>query len=333
MEHASSPSRLTILDGWRATSILLVLAGHLLPLGPKVLQLNATVAPMGMSLFFTLSGFLIVRFLSRDTNVKSFIIRRLARIVPLSWAAMLAILLLYAPPADLWAPNFLFYANLPPIRLMEGGGHLWSLCLEMQFYMTVSLLCLLFGRRGLMVLPLLCAAITARRIAVGAEIDIVTWLRADEILAGSTLALIYDGRMGERARDLLARVPVWPMLILLFLASHPALGPVQYVRPYAGALLVGASLFSAPRSLALVLESRPMRYIAEVSYALYIVHGVLMDSWLGAGETVEKYLKRPVLIGATFLLAHLSTFYFEKPITNLARRISGAPKPKQPIAA
>jgi peptidoglycan/LPS O-acetylase OafA/YrhL len=333
MEHASSPSRLTILDGWRATSILLVLAGHLLPLGPKALQLNSTVAPMGMSLFFTLSGFLIVRFLSRDTNVKSFIIRRLARIVPLSWAAMLAILLLYAPPVDRWAPNFLFYANLPPIRLMEGGGHLWSLCLEMQFYMTVSLLCLLFGRRGLMVLPLLCAAITATRIAVGAEIDIVTWLRADEILAGSTLALIYDGRMGERARDLLARVPVWPMLILLFLASHPALGPVQYVRPYAGALLVGASLFSAPRVLALVLESRPMRYIAEVSYALYIIHGVLMDSWLGAGETVEKYLKRPLLIGATFLLAHLSTFYFEKPITNLARRISGAPKPKHPIAA
>ena len=54
---------LAVLDGWRGISILLVLASHLLPLGPKGWQLNATAGPMGMALFFTLSGFLITRFL------------------------------------------------------------------------------------------------------------------------------------------------------------------------------------------------------------------------------------------------------------------------------
>src|ERR1700720_3445780 len=48
------------LDGLRAMSIILVLAAHLLPLGPKVLHLNSTAGPMGMSLFFALSGYLIV---------------------------------------------------------------------------------------------------------------------------------------------------------------------------------------------------------------------------------------------------------------------------------
>ena len=38
-EHASA-ARLLVLDGWRAVSILLVLAAHMLPLGPKALMLN-----------------------------------------------------------------------------------------------------------------------------------------------------------------------------------------------------------------------------------------------------------------------------------------------------
>ena len=39
-------------------SIALVLAGHLLPLGPKSWQMNGAVAATGMALFFILSGFL-----------------------------------------------------------------------------------------------------------------------------------------------------------------------------------------------------------------------------------------------------------------------------------
>ena len=51
--------RFPVLDGWRGISILCVLSAHMLPLGPKSWQLNATTATIGMSIFFTLSGFLI----------------------------------------------------------------------------------------------------------------------------------------------------------------------------------------------------------------------------------------------------------------------------------
>ena len=76
----SSAERLPALDGLRATSILLVLACHMLPLGPKVLQLNGAAGAMGMSLFFALSGFLIISVLKNNADVPEFLIRRLTSI-------------------------------------------------------------------------------------------------------------------------------------------------------------------------------------------------------------------------------------------------------------
>ena len=47
-----------------------------------------------------------------------------------------------------------------------------------------------------------------------------------------------------------------------------------------------------------------------------------MNSWLGTGDTLQRYLKRPILIGATFLLAHLSTYKFEQPCIAYAKRLT-----------
>jgi peptidoglycan/LPS O-acetylase OafA/YrhL len=94
---------------------------------------------------------------------------------------------------------------------------------------------------------------------------------------------------------------------------------MMYFRPYAAALLVGASLGNCPAALHRVLVSRPMAYVAEISYSLYVIHGVLSATWLGSGDKTVKYLKRPLLFGATFLLAHLSTRYYEQPITRRVR--------------
>lgn len=317
---APKPStRIPILDGWRATSILLVLGAHLLPLGPKVLALNELSGAMGMALFFTLSGFLIVQFLAAGAPLGIFVMKRLARIVPLSWAAMLFLILWHHYDPVTIGRNLLFIANLPPASLLVGGEHLWSLCVEMQFYLTVATICLIFGRRGLYLVPVLAVAVTAARVVAGEHISIVTWHRVDEILAGGTIALIYAGWFGEAASGLLRRLPVWPFAIALVACSHPDAGSLQYFRPYAAATLVGASLTGAPAFLERLLVSRPMAYVAEVSYALYVIHGVLSHTWLGSGERLEKYLKRPLLFGLTFALAHVSTRYFEQPITRKVR--------------
>jgi peptidoglycan/LPS O-acetylase OafA/YrhL len=312
-------TRIPVLDGWRATSILLVLGAHLLPLGPKVLELNELSGAMGMALFFTLSGFLIVQFLAAGAPLGIFVMKRLARIVPLSWAAMLFLVLWHQYDPITVARNLLFIANLPPVSLLIGGEHLWSLCVEMQFYLTVATICLLFGRRGLYLVPVLAIAVTTARIIAGEHISIVTWHRVDEILSGGTIALVYAGWFGERASGVLRKLPVWPFAIALIVCSHPDAGPLQYLRPYAAAILVGSSLTGAPAFLQRILVSRPMAYVAEISYALYVIHGVLSHTWLGSGERLEKYLKRPLLFGLTFALAHVSTRYFEQPITRKVR--------------
>lgn len=81
---ASTGTHLAVLDGWRGISILAVLATHLLPLGPKPWGLNETFGPFGMALFFTLSGFLITRFLLHNDSITDFLIRRFFRVVPLA---------------------------------------------------------------------------------------------------------------------------------------------------------------------------------------------------------------------------------------------------------
>lgn len=314
--------RIPALDGLRAGSILLVLAGHLLPLGPKSLELNATAGLMGMALFFALSGFLIVQFLATGMPVGTFVVRRLARILPLAWLAMIV---LYFAYGGALLPNLLFYSNLPPAQLIQGGAHLWSLCVEVQFYAVAALLSLFPSRKALLAIPVLCLSVTALRFVHSEPISIVTWHRVDEILAGGTIALIYVGWLGKAPQAFLRHVPLPAAALLLFACSY--YDTLLYFRPYAGALVIGAGIYNLKPWTERILVNRPATYIAEVSYALYVVHGMLMDSWLGTGETFEKYLKRPLLFAATFALAHLSTFYLERPITRFVRPRDSKPKP------
>lgn len=311
--------RLPVLDGWRATSILFVLGSHLVPLGPHWMELNFVAGAAGMALFFTLSGFLITQFLAGGMAVPDFLARRLARIIPLGWMAVSVLLLWHRYDFTTGFRNYLFIANLPPASLLEGGEHLWSLCVEMQFYASIALICALLGRRGLYLIPVLALMVTGIRIATEAHISIVTWQRIDEILAGGIIALIYSGWFGRGAAEVLKKLPVWPLAIALLVCSHPASGALQYLRPYAASFLVGSTLTNCPARLRQVLVSKPMAYVAEISYALYVIHGMLSATWLGAGDKAIKYLKRPLLFGATFALAHCSTRYFEQPITRRVR--------------
>lgn len=329
-------SRIAILDGWRALSILLVLCSHWAPM-PRALQLNYLAGAAGMAIFFTLSGFLITRLLLQDDRIAPFLIKRLMRILPLAWAATIVLWTWQKPTADQLLANFLFYANLPPAKLIAGGEHFWSLCVEVQFYVLIAMAVLLVGRRAVLALPVLALAVTAFRIVDHQPISIVTWHRIDEILAGASLALVVT-QFGW-IKDKLADKP-WLCLAFgvgLLVSSHPASGGLQYLRPYFSAAAVGASVFSAPRVMTLVFTSTTAAYIARISYALYVIHGMLTATWLGGHDLPKamRYLLRPVLAAATFALAHMSTFHFEKYWIAWAKRLTSKPRqrPTDPTSA
>ena len=327
----STVDRLAVLDGWRAISILSVLAAHLLPVNAIVPGGNDAAGALGMAIFFCLSGFLITRFLLDRPEWRPFLIRRALRILPLAWVATFLIYLMDWPNAapHALAANFAFVANLPPTSLLKGGEHLWSLCVEMQFYLGIALLVALTGRRGLLILPFLALLSTAARIVYGETISIVTWFRIDEILTGATLALVYSGELGSRAQAWLKRGHVYLVAPVALLLCYAVDTPLAYLRPYGVALMVGSTLTNAPLLVSQILGSAIASYIAAVSYALYVIHVPLTHSWLGSGDLAEKYLKRPLLIAATFGLAHISTYWFEKRFIDLGRRLTTRRQPLQ----
>jgi peptidoglycan/LPS O-acetylase OafA/YrhL len=321
--ESDASGHLSALDGWRGISILLVLAAHLLPLGPKALHLNHASGVLGMVLFFVLSGFLITTVLLKNMNIPEFLVRRVFRIIPLAWIYLAVALAVAGASGKVWFAHFLFYANLPPKHLVPVTDHMWSVCVEMQFYLGIGVLVWVLGRRGLFLLPVLCVAVTGLRIAYDVPLSTITYFRLDEILAGCTAALVYHGNLGHWLRNRIAAVPQWLLLLLLCVSCLKQSDWVNYLRPYAGALLVTATLLSPKTRLVGALQSRLLVYVASISYALYVIHPIIAASWLGSGDIVEKYAKRPILFAVLFCIAHISTYYYERRWIALGKSLAG----------
>lgn len=317
--------RFEVLDGWRGISILFVLAGHLLPLGLSAWKMNEAIAATGMALFFILSGFLITNLLIRDQNIGSFLIRRFMRIIPLAWLVLSITLFLNNATVHQWASSIFFYANWPPMGLINGTSHFWSLCVEIQFYILIALLVFLLKKKSFWLLPLCGLCVTLYRAYHGVEVAINTYYRLDEILAGCTLALIhYKG--SSSIKMYIGKLNPIILLIALVCSAHPQFGLLNYLRPYIALLLVGSTLFSDQEKWCnRWLKSRFLFFVASISYALYIIHGGLMETWLAEGDTLEKYIKRPLLICVTFILAYLSTKYYEQYWINLGKKLTHKP--------
>jgi peptidoglycan/LPS O-acetylase OafA/YrhL len=317
-----SIEHLEVLDGWRGISILLVLAAHLLPLGPsKLLNLNVQVGVAGMVIFFVLSGFLITSILLKEPSIPDFLARRAFRVLPLAWLYLAVALAIDGASLKPWLAHYLFYANLPPPELVPLTAHMWSVCVEMQFYVGIAVLVAAFGARGLLFLPVLCLVFTGARAWNEVYASSITYFRIDELLAGCILALVYHGRMGSALPRYLRAVPQWALLLLLLLSCFDA-GWVPYFRPYLAAALVGATILNPGTWLVRWLSVRPLIYVAGISYALYVLHPLLADSWLGSGDLLEKYAKRPLLFAVLFAAAHLSTYYYERRWMAVGKRIA-----------
>jgi len=314
--------RFDVLDGWRGVSILLILAAHLFPLGPKAWELNVATGILGMVFFFVLSGFLVTHFLLTRYGLVDFLIRRFFRILPLVWLYMTLMFLMSPVTLEVWLAHFMFYGNYPPEKFIATTPHIWSLCVEVHFYIGIAVLVGLFNKRGLMLIPVLLIAFTLLRVVNGAHYSIITHFRIDEILAGAMLALIYNGKVSSAFRILVSHASFTVTFVLLLISCHPDSGFLCYLRPYFAAILVGTTLFNQSTFVAGLLQNKVLFYIATISFALYVIHPFLMTTWLGTGGDLEKYAKRPLLLALLFLSAHLSTFYYEQKWISLGKWIS-----------
>ena len=166
--NPSHVKRIPSLDGLRAISISLVIAGHLANWGHLPLFLRQ-YANLGVRIFFVISGYLITTILLREhartetISLRDFYVRRAYRIFPAAMCFMAVIFFLYWPKLrgyEILATVF-YLANFLPYRLWI-LGHLWSLSVEEQFYfLWPSVLKKWYRHRTI----ILCAAILATPVA------------------------------------------------------------------------------------------------------------------------------------------------------------------------
>ncbi len=142
------------LDGLRGPAISLVLLVHLGLLG---------IGWIGVQLFFVLSGYLITKNLLIIENYKSkwywpYLKKRIVRIVPLYYLFLFISLCFFFDFSSNFWDKVKFLISLPTFTFnyltffsdynsFTGIGHLWSLCVEWQFYIIWPLLITRFKSR------------------------------------------------------------------------------------------------------------------------------------------------------------------------------------------
>ncbi|GAC1542373.1 MAG: hypothetical protein NVS3B12_30340 [Acidimicrobiales bacterium] len=162
----SSPARpfFPCLDGLRAVAALTVigvhtafrsgLSGHRPGLGRYTSRLE-----VGVWVFFLLSGFLIYRpFVAAHLEgrpgpaIRSYLRRRLFRIVPAYWVALGVAALLGAVEHVHTLADVVVYFGFLQVydtqRILHGIPAAWTLCIEMSFYLLLPVYAAVIGRRG-----------------------------------------------------------------------------------------------------------------------------------------------------------------------------------------
>jgi peptidoglycan/LPS O-acetylase OafA/YrhL len=312
------------LDGLRAIAILLVFLQH-----AQISVVNFA-GWAGVTMFFTLSGFLITSLLMVEKEARGridlglFYFRRALRLLPALAVMVGAVLLLSAISGDdlgLPALVALFYVgNWADIAGLRMGlfGHTWSLGIEEQFYLVWPILLILVRRRTAMLLVCvvgIASSIAIRYLvfnpapeAIGRAYQGLD-VRADALLLGCALALLGWS------------FPRWTgWLGLAVIALAIALIPSKTGWVHAGIPLtaVGTALMIGSR---IPITAGAMVALGGISYGFYLWHFPIIEStrWLAAS------LSPPVLVGvwftATLLVSVASRRLVELPALALRDRL------------
>lgn len=254
--------------------------------------------PLGVDLFFALSGFLITTLLVREREgagsvaVGAFMVRRARRIFPLYYV-VLAGFALHAGLLPAGAPERAhFFRSLPFFATYTTNWFVdfavshpvyfafsWSLAVEEQFYVLWPWLVKVSARfaavaaAGLLVLDQLAerGALVAWLPPRGLGVHILASV-STPICLGALLAVALHHRraflllasvLGHRASApiLLAVVSVCIGLPAPLLPTHVAL-----------TLLVGACAVREDNGLRALLTMRPVAHVGAVSYGVYMLH-------------------------------------------------------------
>ncbi|MCM2374272.1 acyltransferase [Rhodopirellula sp. ICT_H3.1] len=283
----------------------------------------------GVMMFFILSGFVNSMSLMRRGRPTDFLVARLIRIVPLFYIAIVANLVIcrMAPLSGDPITMGQFLANLTLMPRVFGyqcvDPVMWTLQVEMMFYVLLVVLMRLGGLRnyfvgwGVLLLGSLTLCPTLDLLKT--EYSDATWFAA-----------------GTAVRHLLALdfAPLFAIGFLLYQIktktgrlSHNLIGILVAGTVFhcidhgkhnpAATMLITVVVTAAAWGNIPVLRFRPLVFVSGISYAIYLCHNnlgcVLMNTFDKAG--VSPVMCLLIVIAFSFSVGLLVTRRIEQPIT------------------
>lgn len=340
--HAISHYR--SLDGLRCLAIVPVVWHHATP---RPLEGLLGRGPLGVDLFFVISGFLITTLLCREREkhgqvaLGPFWVRRCLRIFPLYFLVLGAFVLHalfvreHGPVRDHFLRSVLFHATYTSNWFVDYGvAHAivfafgWSLAAEEQFYFVWPLVLRFF--RGLAAPAFVMLALVG--LDQGAERGLLDAPFASHELAlrivrsfatpiglGSLFALaLRDRRTFAVARALLGRRFSAPVAFGLVLAAAARAWPLL-VAQLTMVALVGACTLRDDHALAPFTDNRAVRHVGLVSYGIYLLNVPLIEATRRALAPLEAPTVAVFAVGlaVTVLVATITRHLVEVPFSKL----------------
>lgn len=339
------------LDGLRAVAVTGVLLFHAFAVSGMPGWMPG--GNLGVSVFFTLSGFLIATLLlveSDDTgrvDLVRFLGRRVQRLVPAALTVVAVVVVLHRlgllttragdAVAAVWsATNWHIVAGGEQALLatvLGPFGPTWSLAAEEQAYLVLAALAWIGSRTGRIRALLGGGAAVAIAVSVVVALTAGDWspriefgtdARGGEIAVGVVLALVLrrSPTLVDRHRRFFAALGTLAAGALLTLFAVADYDPPWLLRggflavAVCSALVIAAALTDTP--VRRVLAAPPVVAVGRISYALYLVHWpvyLLLDAERTGVSGTALVVVRLAAAGVAAVALHLAV---EQPVRRRA---------------
>jgi peptidoglycan/LPS O-acetylase OafA/YrhL len=360
--HASAgrpATHIPELHGLRGLALALVVAFHLFGNGRVSGGVDVFLVLSG----FLATGSLLRRAERRELRLGEHYGRTFSRLVPPALVVLVATaaLVWWVMPRGIWVQtgreilaSALYYVNWEMIagQLVYGAAgpqtsplqHVWSMSVQGQFFLAwpvVVLIVVALARLARIspraLLLVVVGGTTVASFVFAQELHAVdqpvayfhSWARFWELGVGGSLALALPWL---RLPSLLRPVLGWAGLGLVvssgFVLDGGALFPGEWALwPVAGALLVllgsGGTAVWGPRGL---LQVAPLRFVADISYALYLWHWPLLIAYLHyTGLERADWFGAAVIMAASVVLSWLTTKFVANPTQRFREVFGGVP--------
>lgn len=295
------------LDSIRAIAVLAVMASHWVTIRqPFVNKLLHYGGPIGVDIFFVLSGFLITWILFKNNKeieaghadrsgvLKNFYIRRTLRIFPIYYLVIVVLLLFKESSGTQIGtsyPYFLTYtSNFHFFNTGRFDGilsHMWSLAVEEQFYLIWPALMLFVNSRYLLyvIYAFIGIGISSQLLFLNSEMgSVLTFTCFDAFGIGALLAwqLVYSTGSMASFYKLVQKAAIitlplfiaglvqnkWPAMPLLrTLVSVLTLYVITYI--------IYKKSEAKPLAFNFIWSNKLLIFIGKISYGIYLYHNLI----------------------------------------------------------